>query len=480
VIINKHMKKKKIHFVGIKGVGMTPLAIMAKQAGFVVSGSDTSNIYITDAALKKSGITPIIGFSPEHIKGADLVIATGAHGGYDNSEVSAAKEKGIQVLTQGEAVGYFMSGVLFDRSDMKGISVAGCHGKTTTTAMIATLLTKSGFDPSYVIGTSEISPLGLPGHFGLGEYFVAEADEYATEPQYNKAAKFLWQYPEIAVFTNIEWDHPDIYASVNEVTDVFIKFTKNITPHGLLVLNGDDAQLQKVKKNYSGRCVMFGKDEGNDYQIKDIRIENGITSFSLFKKGKIEKLFQNFSILVAGEHNVFNAAAAVVICLELSIPLTTIQKSLLSFKGTKRRTELLGMTKYGSFVYDDYAHHPTEIKKTLEAIRGKYPDKKIVCIFQPHTYSRTKKMLDQFSTSFLNTDMILVSDIYPSEREKPDPEISSKMLVSEIRKHTKNVKYSKNKTDIIAYLEKMKYNTNYLIVLMGAGDIYEIGEQIIV
>src|SRR5476651_368276 len=188
------MKKKSIHFVGIKGVGMTPLALVAKEAGFVVSGSDVGEEFITDEILRESEIIPLIGFSSEHIASPDLVITTGAHGGYDNVEVQTAKEKPIPVITAGEAVGQFMAGEVLGRT-FKGISVAGTHGKTTTTAMIATIMKETGFDPSFIIGTGNVGSLGTPGHFGKGKYFVAEADEYATEPKYNKTAKFLWQHP---------------------------------------------------------------------------------------------------------------------------------------------------------------------------------------------------------------------------------------------------------------------------------------------
>ncbi|MBU4016929.1 UDP-N-acetylmuramate--L-alanine ligase, partial [Patescibacteria group bacterium] len=192
------MKKKNIHFVGIKGVGMTPLAIIAKEAGFTVTGSDIDEEFITDEALKKAGIIPFVGFDPIHITKPDLVITTGAHGGLDNIEVKKAKELGIEVLTHGQAVGVFMEGKIFNKS-FRGISVAGTHGKTTTSGMLAAILHENRMDPSFVIGTGCVGSLGAPGHFGKGKYFIAEADEYATEPKYDKTPKFLWQHPQIAI-----------------------------------------------------------------------------------------------------------------------------------------------------------------------------------------------------------------------------------------------------------------------------------------
>lgn len=470
------MKKMNIHFVGIKGVGMTPLAIVAKEAGFGVSGSDTAKTFITDEIVQKIGIHPFVGFSPEHIDNADLVITTGAHGGFNNPEVKAAKEKGIKVLTQGEAAGFFMSGEIFERSDIQGISIAGCHGKTTTTAMLATISKEAGLDSSYIIGTSEIKSLHLPGHYGKGKYFIAEADEYATEPQYDKTAKFLWQHPSMAIFTNIEWDHPDIYSSIEEIRKVFLTFANNIHKKGVLILNGDDKELQKIQEEYKGKIISFGFDLKNDYVITDIAIEQEHTSFSLLHKNENVGVFH---LKVSGEYNVFNAVGAIIASIQMGIPLEKVKNGLRSFQGTKRRAEVIGTTEFGAIVYDDYAHHPTAIKKTLQALKEKYKDKKLVVIFQPHTYSRTKLFLNQFSNSFTSADTVILTDIYASEREKPDPIISSSILAEKIKPYNSEVIYFPKKENIVDYFKKMKYNNDYLIVMMGAGDIYKLAEHLV-
>ncbi len=205
---------------------MTPLAIIAKEAGFDITSSDIDSEFITDAILKKTGIFPLNGFSPDHITSPDLVITTGAHGGYDNVEVKAAKVKKIPILTQGQAVGTFMRGELFKKK-FAGISIAGAHGKTTTTAMIATIFQANRLDPSYIIGTGDVGSLGAPGHFGRGRYFIAEADEYATEPQYDKTVKFLWQNPMFAIFTNIEFDHFDMFESISRSGRIFLNLLIN-------------------------------------------------------------------------------------------------------------------------------------------------------------------------------------------------------------------------------------------------------------
>ena len=256
--------KKKIHFVGIKGTNMTPLAIIAKEAGFDVSGSDIEQEFITDAALKKVGITPLVGFSSDHITDQSFVITTGAHGGYENVEVVAAKSKSIPVMSAGEATGEFMKGTHF-KKNFTGISIAGTHGKTTTTAMLATMLTENRLDPSYIIGTGNIGSLGLPGHFGSGRYFVAEADEYATEPKNDKRARFLWQHPTFAVFTNIEHDHPDIYPTLSSVRETFLSFANQLPAKGLLIACGDDPQIRELLREFQGKTITYGFSPENNY-----------------------------------------------------------------------------------------------------------------------------------------------------------------------------------------------------------------------
>lgn len=262
-------KVKNIHFIGIKGVGMAPLAIIAKEAGFAVSGCDLGEEFITDVPLKKAGIEPLVGFSENHLSACDLVITTGAHGGFENAEVIKAKNLGIPVWTQGQAVGKFMSGELF-KDSFAGISVAGSHGKTTTTAMIATVLKENKLDPSFLIGTGEIPSLGSSGHFGKGKYFVAEADEYATEPKYDKTPKFLWQHPQVGVITNIEFDHPDLYSSMEQLRKAFLDFTNKIDPTGVLIACVDDLETVKVLKQYSGKVITYGFSKSADFNLQRV------------------------------------------------------------------------------------------------------------------------------------------------------------------------------------------------------------------
>lgn len=468
------MKKKHIHFVGIKGTNMTPLALIAKSAGYEVTGSDIDQEFITDAALTKAKITPFKRFAGENVTQPDLVITTGAHGGYDNIEVQAAKLKKVPVMSAGEATGLFMRGEVLDRS-FTGISIAGTHGKTTTTAMIATILKENGLDPSYIIGTGDVKSLGTPGYLGKGRYFVAEADEYATEPVHDKRARFLWQHPMFAVFTNIEHDHPDIYPTIDSVRDTFLKFANNLPPKGLLIACADDPEVRTLLKAFDRKAVTYGFGAGNDYILERVHISGEQTFFWVKSHGVP---LGEFAIRVVGDHNALNALAAVIVGLELGLSIEKVKKGLLAFQGSKRRLELIGDLQTGAKVYDDYAHHPTEIKKTLGALRKQYPTKKIVCVFQPHTYSRTKQLFDDFSRSFESVDRVILTDIYASLREAADVGVTSAMLANAMSKHHREVLYLSTLDDVVKYINENKFRSDTVLVTMGAGDIYTIHQKL--
>ncbi len=470
------MKKiKSIHFVGIKGVGMAPLAIIAKEAGFMVSGCDIVEEFITDEPLRKAEIVSIEGFSKLHIEKTDLVITTGAHGGFDNLEVAFAREKGIPVWTQGQAVGEFMKGELFNRRQI-GISVTGSHGKTTTTAMLATVLKEAGMDPSYVVGTGMVPSLGSSGHYGRGKYFVAEADEYATEPTYDKTAKFLWQHPEILIFTNIEMDHPDLYDSVDEIRIAFLQFAKLLPRNGTLIVYGGDPQIQKLLKEYGGKVIKFGYTEDNDFVLTRINISDNQTFFWVSTHGSS---LGEFVLAIPGEHNALNAVAVIIAALECGLNIEKIKKGLALYLGSKRRSEHIGTLPSGALLFDDYAHHPTEIKKTLIAFRKRFPKSKLVCIFQPHTYSRTKSLFEEFITSFQSADTVILSNIYPSLREKPDVSVSSKLLADKTRTFHKNVLFLPELSDVVEYIKRQQYGKDTVVITMGAGDIYKIASSLL-
>ena len=472
--IKIHPDKIGIHFVGIKGVGMTPLAIIAKEAGFGVTGSDVAEEFITDEALRKAGIKPMSGFSADHIAKPDLVITTGAHNGFDNVEVKEAREKGIKIIAGGEAVGIFMNGKIFGK-DYQGISVAGTHGKTTTAGMVATILKDNHLDPSYVIGTGDIGSLGAPGHFGQGKYFVAEADEYVTEPHYDKTPRFMWQFPRITIFTNIEFDHPDAYSSLDEIVKVFAKFAKQLPDNGVLIACGDDHQIKQIIKNQTGSVITYGFSAVNNYVIDKVSISGERMFFWVSAYGRS---LGEFMLNVIGEHNALNALAAFIAGIEVGLPVEKAKASLLAFTGSKRRLEYIGDLVTGAKVYDDYAHHPTAVKKTLQALRKQYPNKKIVCLFQPHTFSRTKKLFNDFVGAFESADSLILVDIYPSMRESFDQTISSSILGDAIKTKHKDVTYLPKLSDLEEYIKQKKFRSDTILVTMGAGDIYKISNNL--
>lgn len=465
---------KSIHFVGIKGVGMTPLAVIAKEAGMKVSGSDIGETFITDEILKKAKITPLVGFSKDHIKNPDLIITTGAHGGFTNEEVLEAKKKGIKVITQGEAVGIFMQGEIFGRKQI-GISVTGTHGKTTTTAMVATIFKECNLDPSFVIGTGNVLSLGSSGHFGKGKYFVAEADEYMTEPVFDKTIKFMWQHPKIAIFTNIEFDHPDAYKSIDDVKDAFLKFANQLSKDAVLIAYQDNENVTEVLKSYNGRAITYGFSKSNDFIADNTISKDGKLEFDLTGKGKS---LGKFELNVFGKHNALNATAAIIASLEAGLSVDAIREALLAFVGTKRRSEYVGKLATGAMIFDDYAHHPTEIKSTLLAFRDAFPKHKIACIFQPHTYSRTKSLFEQFMHSFDNADTVILTNIYASLREQPDPTVSSKMLAEKMGRFKKNVIFLPKLSDVVKYISQKQFGKDTIVITMGAGDVYTINERL--
>ncbi len=459
-------KLKNIYFVGIKGVAMTALAIVAKERGIEVSGSDIEEIFPTDAVLHKFNIKHKLGFNHRNIPlDTDLVIYTGAHQGINNSEVQTAKKLGIPVLPHGKALGLFMQG-------KRQISVAGSHGKTTTSAMISHILYKAGYDPSFAIGCGEIISFKTSGHAGQGDFFIAEADEYVTDPVADQKPRFLWQNPEALVVTNIDFDHPDVYKDLPAVQKAFIKFSHKVTNKGFIVCNYDDPATREILNQFHCKIVTYGADinKPNHYQYGKIIInpdKGNKTTFNIFFNNK--KL-GDFYINIPGEHNVANATATVATLNQLGIPLNKIITGLATFSGTKRRFELIS-DKNGKLLYDDYAHHPVEIAATLRAVRNWFPRKRIIAVFQSHTYSRTQALLEAFSKAFIDADLVLITDIYASAREKPLAGINGQLLFDKVKAKSKEVFYAPGQANVLEYL---KYNTREgdLIITMGAGNIF--------
>lgn len=481
------MKKnlKHIHFIGIKGVAMTGLAVMAKQKGIKVTGSDVSEVFVTDDILKRNKISWSEGFRKENIPGKpDLVVVTGAHGGMTNEEAKAAKSIGLTVMMHGQALGYFME-------DYRGISVCGSHGKTTTTAMIASVLKGAGLSPSFAVGCSDVAYLNGASGFGKGQFFVAEADEYVNCPQTDKTPRFLYQKPEIIVVTNIEFDHPDVFNNLENVKNAYREFFEKLPKHGLLVACIDDAAVRGMVEDISGACcfsisracllakikrevITYGISEDAQWQVKNIRSSFGKTSFEVVRNG-----FEYGSIVLKlpGKHNALNATAALVVSSYLGVPLEKAKKALFDFSGTKRRFEFIG-EEGGVLLYDDYAHHPTEIATTLKACKNWFYKRRLICVFQPHTYSRTKALFEEFASSFMDADIIVLADIYSSKREKDNLGMDSKVLTEAIKKYKKEAVYGGNMSSVVKYVGRM-VRSGDVIITMGAGDIFLYHQQIL-
>lgn len=459
------MSIKKIYMVGIKGVGMTALAIYLKEMGFKVSGSDVPDLFQTDAILLGNAIPVVEGFSPENVPSdADLVVVTGAHGGMTNPEAQYSKKSGIDTVMLGEAVGKFTA-------NKRLISVSGSHGKTTTSAMIANILVGCGKKPSYLIGCASVSSLGNAGHYSPKDLFVCEADEYMTCPVTDKTPRFLWQNPENLIITGIEFDHPDAFTSLQDVKNAFMRFTRNIKKNGTLIVCIDNKNVQdlihNIPEKHDFNIITYGFSSSSDYVVSLPKFSNQNTRFHIDcdnqRTGEI-------ILKIPGEHNCLNAAASYIAAKVLNIDEKKIIDGLYSFTGTKRRFEKIATENHITF-YDDYAHHPSEISATLKSARAWFPDRRLIVIFQPHTFSRTKALFKDFAACFnIEKSFIIIPDIYKSAREQSDSSINSAQLVHAISKNRNNVVYVTSKDECLKFLKNMLRKDD-IIFTMGAGDI---------
>lgn len=493
-------KVKKIYFVGVKGVGMTALALIASEAGYAVRGSDVEEEFLTDNILSRAKISMDVGFDTTYLDkfagenpSEVLLITTAAHGGLENPQVVHARELKIPILTHGQALGYFMRGDLLRRKGkIQGISIIGSHGKTTTTAMVATFLAKAGFDPSYAVGTSEIFPLGNPGHFGRGAYFVAEGDEYASDIKSDRTPKFFYQQPQIAVFTNLDFDHPDFYADIEDIVRVDREFMGNLAPGSTLIVSADDPRLMKIADAVHNtlNVITVGAAENADFRLTKFT-ESGLNSFLRVSVRGMD--LGEFSLSVPGYHNAKNALNGIAILTELGVGAGKIKEVLPVFTGTKRRIEIMGKTRGGATVIDDYAHHPEEIKATLASIHSAYPGKQIACFFQPHMLSRTRALARDFAGAFEYAGLPVFLPIFASKREEKTGEAEVIAELKEaFRMRAKNVVFldlphvqdspltiSENRLAVVKYIEQNCNTDAWVIVTMGAGDIYRVATDLI-
>ncbi|OGF27898.1 UDP-N-acetylmuramate--L-alanine ligase [Candidatus Falkowbacteria bacterium RIFOXYB2_FULL_47_14] len=461
---------KKIHIIGIEGAGTSALARMYNKLGHAVSGSDEGDHFYYDL-LKDEGMEVSHEFSAGNIpKNADLIVYSSAFKPETNEELKAALESNKKVLTYAEALGSLMN-------EKYGIAVCGSHGKTTTTAWLAFVMERSGLSPSAIIG-AKVPQLGGSSLAGYSDYFVIEADEYQN--------KFKFYNPKAVLLNNIDYDHPDFFPTPEDYEKAFIEFIKRIPTKGFLIANYDDPIIRKTAYvNCRGRVITYGITAAADYVAYDIRRNEGGKQYFRVKLGSdglaadeeedaAPGELGEFSIKLSGRHNILNALAVIAASIELNIDLVKIRTYLEEFAGTNRRMEIMGKFR-GAVIIDDYAHHPAEIRATLAGAREVYRNKRLIVVFHPHTFTRTKALLDDFAGSFGAADEVVILDIFGSAREKQGG-VHSLDLVKKIR--SSPAKHIPTLEECEKYLRE-NIGAGDAVILMGAGDVYKIGEKLI-
>jgi UDP-N-acetylmuramate--alanine ligase len=430
-----------VHLIGIGGTGLAPIARILLDRGFAVSGSDRQSSPLTDE-LNRLGAVVYLGHHADQIHGADLVLRSSAIPD-DNPEVQAANRAGVPVLKRNQ----FLP-VLLEKDEV--IAVAGTHGKTTTTAMLAWTLKSLGADPSFIIGSVALN-LKTNAHVGQGQYFVIEADEYDD--------MFLGLAPRIAILTSLEYDHPDYFPTPERLYASFEKFLKQILPGGLCIACTDDPQVAALVEKLSAQdltVLTYGIRSKSDYSASDlVPVENAGYTFKVDRRGQ---QIGSLSLQIPGEHNVLNALAVLAVMDQLGLPIQRAVGFLSAFQGTARRFEVSG-ERNGIVVVNDYAHHPTEIRATLQAARQKFPGKRIWAVWQPHTFSRTRKLLADFALSFDHADRVIITDIYPAREMPPDDGFSAKDVFQAIHHPA------------VDYIPELIATADFLSAALKPGDI---------
>ena len=449
-----------VHFVGIGGVGLSAIARVLVEKGYRVSGSDLHLSPLAEA-LRMRGATVYEGHDAKNVGGAGVVVVSSAVP-EDNPEVVAARKAGIPVVKRDWILGRMMEG-------QYGIAVAGTHGKTTTSAMIACLLEKAGLGPTFIVG-GVIAGLGTNARAGRGRYFVVEADEYDR--------CFLGLHPRVAVVTTVEMDHPDCYRDLDDVAAAFARYLRLVPSDGLIVAGGDSPVVRRLLDKLSvGRggpnVVTYGLGRGNLWRA--IHLEPGRWGGLSYDVEAEGKPVGRFALSIPGSHNVANALAAMVVVNSLGVGLDVVRDGLREFRGARRRFEHKGRVG-DRIVVDDYAHHPTEIRATLEAARQMYSVEPIWAVFQPHTYSRTLALMNEFASSLAEADHVIVTDIYAA-REHDTLGVSAKQLVDLMKDHP-DARYIGSLDEATDFLIR-RMEPNALLITMGAGDGYRIGEGVL-
>ena len=448
-----------VHFIGIGGAGMSGIAEVLLDYDLEVSGCDQS-LSETTERLSKLGVTIHQGHSPEHVERVDLVVISSAVS-KDSPEVVAARRNNITVVRRAEMLGELMR--------LKyGIAVAGTHGKTTTTSLIGTVLTEAGLDPTVIVG-GRLRVSGTGARLGKSEYLVAEADEYDRS--------FLRLQPIIAVVTSIDEDHLDTYASLDEIRSAFVTFAGKVPFFGQAILCLDDANIQELlpqlKKEH--RVVTYGLSPQADLKATDFESTASGSRFNVVDSRQGE--LGTIELPMPGLHNVRNSLAAIAVAQAMGVPFDSIARALSGFSGVHRRFETRGVWR-GAKVIDDYAHHPTEVTATLEAARQAFPGAVIHAVFQPHLFSRTRHLAEEFGRSLLGADKAVVTNIYPS-REQPEPGVTSDLVVEAAKRSGhRDVRLCTEWREVPPLLAA-DVREGDVILTLGAGDIYRLAELLV-
>lgn len=446
---------KSVHFIGIGGISMSGLAEILKNFGYKISGSDMKSSSITEK-LERDGIKIYIGHNENNIGDCDLVVYSAAVKD-SNPELIKARQLGIPTIERAVLLGQIMKKYPFS------FAISGTHGKTTTTSMVSMIMLEANLDPTIHIG-GELDAIGGNTRIGSNKYFVTEACEYVES--------FLKFYPYLAIVLNIDADHLDYFKDIEHIKRAFLKFMKLVPKEGYIVACVDDGNISTLIKELSCNLVTYGINSPNaTWTAQNISFDpSGCASYDLVKNN--EKI-TSIQLKVPGIHNVSNSIAAAVACYTLGCDIKFIKSGLEAFTGTHRRFEVKGIVE-DIKVVDDYAHHPSEIKATLKAAK-RSAHSKIWCVFQPHTYTRTKLLLEDFSEAFSDADEVIIADIY-SAREIDTGEIHSKVLSQKINEKSDNAVYKADFEHIVEYL-KEKVSPGDLVITMGAGDVYKVGEM---
>ena len=458
--MNFFKKIKHIHFVGIGGAGMIGIARLLLKKGYKVSGSDISDTYELKK-IKKEGAKVFIGHDKTNIKKANLIVVSTAIDN-KNPEILEGIKNGITIIPRAEMLGSIMRGY-------ESIAIAGSHGKTTTTSMIAKIFNTAELSPTYVVGGKVLST-DENSDLGMGNYLIAEADE--------SDESFTHLNPDVAILTNIDDDHLIHYDNNFEnLLDSFIKFSENLPFYGYLIVNGDDKNIKKITKRISRKQITFGKSKNVDFQILNSGYKNGFQTFEIMDNQRSKKYA--FCIRQPGFHNIYNATASIAVCIEEGLPINAIKKGIKEFTGVGRRYEKadIKINSNNKILIDDYGHHPIEILSNIKACKEEYPEKKICMIFQPHRFSRTAQLFDDFIQVLKKVDSLIMLDIYAAS-ENPIRGIDSRTIVETLKqKGHKDVSYIKKHNDVIKLIES-KENSFDILITQGAGSVSSVCELI--